>query len=186
MAKLADAPDSNTGDASQAGSSPAPGATLNCWIAQPVERRLDKARVPGSSPGRATRFEVRRRLGHAQLKLTNACPGGGIGRRTSFRYWRRKARGFESLPGHQVLPLARAAAPLRRRFRGIAQTAEHWFHTSVVASSNLASASSPKPVSRAPPPGNGGSAYDDALGIRRGWRRGLSARWYPDLLVFST
>src|SRR4029079_8039257 len=29
------------------------------------------------------------------------CPGGGIGRRTSFRYWRREAWRFESSPGHQ-------------------------------------------------------------------------------------
>jgi hypothetical protein len=28
-------------------------------------------------------------------------PGGEIGRRTRFRFWRRKAWGFESLPGHQ-------------------------------------------------------------------------------------
>ena len=28
-------------------------------------------------------------------------PGGGIGRRTRFRFWRREAWGFESLPGHQ-------------------------------------------------------------------------------------
>ena len=30
-----------------------------------------------------------------------ACPGGEIGRRTRFRFWRRKVWGFESLPGHQ-------------------------------------------------------------------------------------
>src|SRR6266704_2392858 len=38
---------------------------------------------------------------HCEVRLSLAREGGGIGRRTGFRFQRRKAWGFESLPSHQ-------------------------------------------------------------------------------------
>jgi hypothetical protein len=42
-----------------------------------------------------------RRVGGSASVPRDMRPGGGIGRRTRFRFWRREAWGFESLPGHQ-------------------------------------------------------------------------------------
>lgn len=39
--------------------------------------------------------------GSFESMQVSLCPGGGIGRRTRFRFWRREAWKFESSPGHQ-------------------------------------------------------------------------------------
>lgn len=91
-----------------AGSSKGQDATLSRWRCRVrVPHRLPEftrftqaASAANTCPdgGNVKRYPARRLSAAAWPR----CPGGGTGRHTILRGWRRKACGFESRPGHQL------------------------------------------------------------------------------------